>query len=594
MSDFNSLVEQASKTNFIELSKDAINFLQKQLIYDGESKIIEEKFIFQIIYAVKNLENWFSCCLIDQTMKFNGFCIKYDEKSGNPKSGDIIEINRIKIVKLPNRNNYLFFCENVKKLKEANDIIQVNLNKIKRKSMNINKENNKINSDNGNSNSNKYIYNSPNVKNKTIKYTLYNDLLTNENIENPVFYLKCHNKLPVKEYANKSVKKEGKMQQYFFLDTEGQIITVASFGMVNINYFNNIIQQGNVYEISNLDFQRNSGEYSKNYPFIFSISRSKANIRKLEDKGDFTKIKNISQKIITKIVDMNKDKKNISLNIVGIILEDKGIMGLSSKDNQYRFLVIGDNTFHRIVVKLWTKIINPQRKFSKGDIVYITYLYYKERSLFNELGASKRTEVLFCQPSPIEQELRKFYQEHSDMYEYKNMNMVYLNSKREIPLKFIADIKNENLERINHGLNDNQTIKVYGMISNCFHMKENIHIFCKMCNKRVNANHFNSCKGKKTINFNLLLEIRDCSGFLYIKLYELMIENLTKMPLEEYIKIINENNEEKIKEINDRILYKYYVFYGKHIPSADKSHNTFQVHLFDEASKDFYKSLITK
>ena len=93
--------------------------------------------------------------------------------------------------------------------------------------------------------------------------------------------------------------------------------------MMNINCFNNIIQPGSVYEISNLTIQKSKGEYSEICPYNFLIARNFSRIRKLEDKGDFYKIKIIYDKITTKISELNSQKKHIAMNIVGIVLENK-------------------------------------------------------------------------------------------------------------------------------------------------------------------------------------------------------------------------------------------------------------------------------
>ena len=76
---------------------------------------------------------------------------------------------------------------------------------------------------------------------------------------------------------------------------------MITFNLVNINYFNKIINPGCVYEISKVTIQRAKEEYSEFSPFSFIISRNITKIRKLEDKGDFTKIKVYSDKINTKI-----------------------------------------------------------------------------------------------------------------------------------------------------------------------------------------------------------------------------------------------------------------------------------------------------
>ena len=111
MNEPNILNSPKNNKNFnnIKLSKGAINFLDNQIIKNGENKIIEINFTFQIINAIKKLSNWYCCSLMDQNAKYGGFCIKYRKKHGEPKKGDIIKTTKIQIVKLPNRETNLYF-----------------------------------------------------------------------------------------------------------------------------------------------------------------------------------------------------------------------------------------------------------------------------------------------------------------------------------------------------------------------------------------------------------------------------------------------------------------------------------------------------
>ena len=117
------LITPKKTNNNIKLSKGAINYLDNQFIKNGDNKVINKQFTFQVIYAIKKLSNWYCCSLLDQDNKFGGFCIQYESQYGEPKKGDIIQTNKIQIIKLPNRDTNLYFCENVKKLKESKKMV---------------------------------------------------------------------------------------------------------------------------------------------------------------------------------------------------------------------------------------------------------------------------------------------------------------------------------------------------------------------------------------------------------------------------------------------------------------------------------------
>ena len=246
MSISNSLNDINPINNNTELSKNAIQYLSKQIVNDGEKKIIEQKFIFQIIYSINKINNWYCCSLMDQSSKFGGFCIQYIDKSQIPKKGDIIEVNNIQIIKLPSRENHLYFCDNVKLIHKENKENTL-INKIRKKSNNIQdeKKNNEINHINIKINK---ISKTDSDKSKKV-YTLVKEIMIEKKIIlNPVFYLKCQSKSIIKNYEKG--KSKGLFQSYHFLDTEGDYLKILTFSHQNTSYFDNIIHPGNVYEIS--------------------------------------------------------------------------------------------------------------------------------------------------------------------------------------------------------------------------------------------------------------------------------------------------------------------------------------------------------
>ena len=601
MSDVNIINDIKINKSSTNLSKNAINFLSKQLVRDGDKIILKEKFIFQIVYCMKKLPNWYCCSLIDQNSKFGGFCIRFADKSKIPKEGDIIETENIEIVKLPSRDSYLYFCDNVKLIEERKDVMKINIYKVNSKK--IIEEEKKDKEDNNMNNNEKYI--TPNKKkninnnsekkdsNKSKKeYTLLKDILEEKGVKNPLFYLKCMYKSAIKNF--KTEKGEGTLQYYYFLDTEGEKIKVFAYYYLNYNYFNNLINPGNVYEISNLDIQKNVPEFAETFPLRFALLRYNTKIRKLEDNGDFTKIRFINDKINTKIKDLKGEinpnpTSKFHLHVVGIVLEDRGIIETKT-EHKYRMLIIGDSSFCKIQTKLWVKRIPFDRVFHIGDIIYLRNIIYHERSIFNELSSDMITEVYNCLPSPIEQQLKEFYKKHPYSYEYNDMNLAFIRKRKEFEFKFISDLKKEYRKELGES-NENKYIKLRAYISNIIHRENNIYLRCDFCNKKVDKAHCLQCGRDSKLYFYIGLEIKDCSGYLYIELFKDKAESLFKMNPEEYIKIVKENNEEKIKEINSKILYKNYIFYCKSVPIKGYFGGFSVIH-FENEKKEYYRDLI--
>ena len=601
MLNSDSLNNSENKDNVYELSQNSINYLSNQFVQVGDKKIIKKRFIFQIVNIIKRLPNWYACSLIDKNSIYDGFFINYDERFGLPKVGDIIETFSIQIVKLPNRDNYIYFCNNIQRIKESQELLKINLRKIINYSNynenNINIYENKIikynNIDNGKINIKFNINQCAKENNK--KYTLIQELLTKNSFKDVVFYVKCKTKSSIRDYNNKVEKTKGKLQYYYFLDTEGDLMKVIAFSMPDIEYFGNLIHPRGIYEISKLNFKKEIyDEYHGALPPIRIVfSRYGTKVKQLEDKGDFYKIKEIYEKLNTKICDLNKVKSRSNFNVVGIILECKGNDESTNSENKSINLVIGDTSLHRINVILWSNLKKHEIPLLKGDIIYLTDFFYHENLIFNQLSSASLSHIYICQPSSTEQEYRNFYKNHPNIYEYRDMNLIYLNSKKDIEHKFIRDFKRESPKEENK--NDDSKynlIKLYVTITKIVHKRSNVIIKCNLCNKKIEENHFFNCEGIPKLSFKLGIEIRDCSDSLSIELYGKSAENLLKMTPDEYIQIINDNNIEILKEIDKRILYKNYVFYGRNNTVSKGPFKMFLTYKFDELNNEFYKNLI--
>ena len=159
--------------------------------------------------------------------------------------------------------------------------------------------------------------------------------------------------------------------------------------------------------------------------------------------------------------------------------------------------------------------------------------YYNEYPMYCELSNSKISEVYQCQPSPIEQELRNFYKAHPNIYEYKDMTFIYLNTKKDIEFKFISDFR-----KINQKENDNilktKSLKLSGTITNFIHRANNVVVSCSFCGKRVDDSHFLNCCGIPKLSFKLIIDIKDCSGHMLLDLYGKNAENFLEMTPGEY------------------------------------------------------------
>ena len=449
---------QININNISILSKNAINFLNSQNITIMENKIIEMNFVFKINYIIKKLDNWYGCSLSDEDSKFDGFYVEY--KNRELKENDIIKTNRINIIKLPTRDSNLYFCENVIIINNYNNynnynnkkvIINqkdINIKTISKKESNINpglfgnikNENvlfnntqniNKINNTSDlninqtNDNNNHGI-----TQNKIMrkKYTLISNLTIFSN--NPIFLLKCKFKseiTKINSYGNETI-----VQNYIFYDTNGDEINGVCYNRYAIS-FNNIIYVDSVYEISKTERIKSNPNYNITITkSIFQLLFNKNTIiKKVEDNGEFDNVKNINENLFIQIEQLIKCKHNSIVNIIAIILEDKGITQKNKEKGEiikYQNLIIGDNSLYKINLKLWKNKIKEDKNYSKGDIVCIYYVKYKQYCNLYELNSTSWTGIFNCNNHEKEKELKDFYLIHNDINEYIDINISLLNS----------------------------------------------------------------------------------------------------------------------------------------------------------------------
>ena len=281
----NKIKSPEKKNKNYQLSKQAINYLDNQIINDGERKIIEAEFIFQVVYSIKRVDNWYCCSLMDQNSKYGGFCIKYKKRYGVPKEGDIIKTNKIQIVKLPNRDVNLYFCDHVKKIEESKKMIinPKNIDSItkirstsrKQAYMKYNIFKNYEGDDEINNNMNSPTQNKFPILEKNVlsdakkinpsqrKPTLISELTSFVN--NPFFILKFLAKTEIKPFASRyNVNGIDYVQNYIFSDINGDKIQAVSFNYDKNEELDKFLKVNSIYRISKANKRT---KFSKDFSF---------------------------------------------------------------------------------------------------------------------------------------------------------------------------------------------------------------------------------------------------------------------------------------------------------------------------------------
>ena len=609
-------IKSPEKNKNYQLSKQAINYLDNQIINDGERKIIEAEFIFQVVYSIKRVDNWYCCSLMDQNSKYGGFCIKYKKRYGVPKEGDIIKTNKIQIVKLPNRDVNLYFCDHVKKIEESKKMI-INpknidsITKIRSTSRkqaymkyNIFKNyegDDEINNNMNSPTQNKFPFLEKNVLSDAKKInpsqrkpTLISELTSFVN--NPFFILKFLAKTEIKPFASRyNVNGIDYVQNYIFSDINGDKIQAVSFNYDKNEELDKFLKVNSIYRISKANRRT---KFSKDFSFtngdiqlLFSPFTIVEELSEEEKKGQIFKDKTQLTKINEIINGHNK-----IFDICGIVLEDKGIIEKKKSNGEivkYRRLIIGDDTLHKVNLKLWEEKIEPNRTYFKGDIICAKDVKYKQWIHYYELNSSFLTQILFFSETKKGKALKKFYQSHQKIEEYKDINFVELDKRNDIPSKLIKEFLIDYDEEMKK-INTYKLAKINGIVMGIEHGDSNVFSGCKYCYKKFDdicpvCNTYN-----KKLYFDFQIKIGDCSNYMWIQLFGESAENFMGISPEEYQILIKYNNKHKIEKLNKRILYNEYTFIGRYVSlTNNESKNVkFSVIQYRKVDKEHFKKLI--
>ena len=625
MNALNGIKSPIKNKNIFILSKEAINYLDNQIIKDGENKTIEAPFTFQVVYAIKKFKDWYCCCLMDQKSKYGGFCIKYNKRYGEPKEGDIIKTKKIQIVKLPNRDNNLYFCDNVKKLEESKKMI-INPQSVdsvtKVRSTSKKKAYLKYNifqNYNGEEDDNIYNeinINSPNqdrlinIENKILsenrnkivtpkKPILISDLTSFTN--NPFFILKFIAKSDIKIFSSKyNLIGMDYVQNYVFSDINGDKIQAVAYSYDTTQKFDKLLKINSIYKISRVnkktnfrnEFNITNTQIQLSFTFNTKIEELTEEERKnqgFKDKNEFTKIKDL----------LNKENK--VFNIYGIILDDKGIIEKKKINNneiiKYRRLIIGDDTLHKVNLILWEdSMLDSDNLYFKGDIVCAKDFKYKSYYFYYQLNSSFASKFEYLTEPKVNKSLKKFYSKHQKIEEYTDLTFLELNNRKDIKHIFIEEFLDEFEAEIQKqsNYNNNKCYKINGIVVNIEHGDNNVFSGCKFCGKKFDE----ICPSCNTYNKKLFLDfwiqIKDCSNQMWIRLSGECAENFLGITPEEYQLLIKYNNKYKLAQIEKRFLYYEFIFIGKNnSPTLDDFRSGgFSVFQYKRVDKDYFRQLI--
>ena len=583
-------------TGNFQLSTGAIKFLESQTVTQGTKKSMDVDFTFQIERATKNSGGIYNCSLLDSDSKYAGFLLTYEQKDGIPGVGDIIHVGKILIAILPSRDSHIYYCKNVRLIRRAM-ALQVDPKQLsnvsKKKSMENYRNTVYRPSDNENAMQNNNGNNCEFFDDSGC--TLISSLTTFSS--NARLYLKCKVKNPIKNFVAKSTKKDCTLQSYIFIDTKGDEIQATAFNKA-VENFSKIIQEGGIYEIRKCNIQLAERAYNAtkcDYKLGFNESTQ---VIPAPDNGKFSGVK-FSVIPLEQIVDFPIGK---IIDVFGFVLDDKGFQEITTKNEKIlkmQKLLIGDDTLSRIELTLWEPFGSPDNNYSLGDLIAVKNCRVKEFNGRKQLSTTDSTEVKKSLDPESDSRLRKFYDEHQNENEYKDVQGEMISNgviKSPAELVFIKDI--QNTYEIEMDNKDRPVFEINATVTRLNHSERNYYTGCAKCHKKMETDvcTYCSCTEKKVM-FTLSLDVRDATSHFWIDMFGELAEKFLGIKGEDYENLIRngttvEENEGLIP-INERVEYHTFSFIGKVRENIfnDTKRYRFNVFRFNEITVEKRKSL---
>jgi hypothetical protein len=317
----------------------------------------------------------------------------------------------------------------------------------------------------------------------------------------------------------KTTKKDCTLQSYIFTDTKGDEIQATAFNKVAEN-LDKIIQEGGIYEIRKVNIQLAERAFNAtkcDYKLVFNES---VQINPAPDNGKFGGVK-LSVIPLDKIVDFPIGK---IIDVFGFVLEDKGYQEITTKNEKtlkLQKVTIGDDTLSKIEITFWEPIASPDISYSFGDLIAVKNCRVKEFNGRKTLSSMDSTEVKRSLDSESDSRLRKFFDEHQNENEYKDIQGEIISTgtnRAPAELAFIKEILNTFEDNIEY--KDRLVYEINGTVTKLNHSERNFYTGCAKCHKKMETDVCTYCSGtEKKVIFTLSVNVRDASSFFWVDLF---------------------------------------------------------------------------
>ena len=531
--------------------------------------------IYLQIFSVKETERdskkVYMLSLCDQEYKLNSFFLASDKDIPNLKEGALIHLKEVAPKKI--KNSTFIRIKEYEIIGEPQDL-SLEVKEIKMEDFPFSEKKEK-------SESKIFSPEKTDSKNEDSSLPLSDDAYTSLKqlttfSRDFIIFVRVTKKSEIKTFETKNnnmgTSSQGKLFYFIVLDRDGNEMQCTCFNKAVDKFFDEI-EEDQLYEIKGGYVKLNDKKYTRIKSDYKIVLDENSKITKKIDNGTIKK----NNMTIVKIKDIQNMNlySIVDLCVVVLNVGEKMIKNTRNGSQPLKKIVVGDVSKYKIEISLWRVHSDTNVKF--GDILLINNVKigeYKGRTLttFDEtcikINPPKTNEYV--------RELEEFIQKNDIKNEW-------LDLENNTEIKHETKEENENytsvhirdvLESLDEYEDVSNLSKVTAIVTQILHNEKNYYLGCsdRNCKRKLkleeDTNEYvcpNCLKSTKTPTYyyTLSLRVKDASTEYWIDIFGKTAESILKCTAEEYKEILENRDEEKLREITHKVEFKVFNFWVK-------------------------------
>lgn len=369
-------------------------------------------------------------------------------------------------------------------------------------------------------------------------------------------HVRCSSKSEIRRFKNQ--RGNGCLFNFIVLDSNGDEMQITCFNKV-AEKLNDLINEGSMYEIIGGYVKVKDKQYDHTNSDYCIILTEETKVTRLEDDGT---IKEMSLDLIN-LGNLSKVKLNSFVDVIGYVQETSEVQTKRTKNGEIlmRKIYLVDDSEYKVEMVLWKQV--TEMEINVGDILLVKKGKVGDFSGRN-ISYVDDTRVL-VNPSnyPIEtRRLREFAANFSGEFKHHVKEQDPIESQRQYQdeIKYLKEVVEDNSE---------QAYKVKLIITSMNHNEKNYYAGCpdNKCKKKLVAetDGFSCVNCNKKFDrpqyyFTLSLRVKDCTMESWVDIFGQLGDKLLNVSAEEYKRIVEENDVERLREINQKVEFHSFYF----------------------------------